>query len=130
MVNFSHLLLTIAVYYFNLHVFFLLAMDQNKTDVPHFMQPTKKTCNLPTLPTHLTGVIVHGFGSFAYFDHKEFGRGANLTATVFLRTLNEIFESEKYRKLQRKPRHLYIQVRNSNVIRTYSYFPFSVRQRW
>lgn len=97
-------------------------MDQSKTDLPHFAQATKKTLNLPTLPTHITGVIAHGLDSFVFINNTEFGRGANLTITVFLHVLQHIFNMEKIQRMERKPKYLHVQVsiKFSFCIRTYS----------
>ena len=65
-------------------------MDQNKTNLPSLVRIPKSCQNLWTLRTHLTGVLVHGTGSFCYFDFLQWPHDCNLTITCLLHTLNEI----------------------------------------
>ena len=65
-------------------------MDQNKTNVPHFIKLPKSCQNLWCLRTHLTGCLVHGVGTFGYFDYLQWPHDANLTITTLLFTLSEI----------------------------------------
>lgn len=80
-------------------------MDQNKTDIPHFAQCTKTTSAWQTLPSHLTGVLIHGIGALTFFDHKEFSKDSNMNCTIIVETLKRI-------KAKRGvlPKTLYLQV--------------------
>ena len=51
---------------------------------------TKSCQNLWTLRTHLTGVLVHGTGSFCYYDFLQWSHDCNLTIFTILLTLSEI----------------------------------------
>lgn len=55
---------------------------------------TPKSCqNLWNLRTHLTGVLVHGTGSFCFFDFLQFPHDCNLTLSCILHTLEHIGKS-------------------------------------
>ena len=57
--------------------------------IPLFSQ-CKSCQNLWTLRTHLTGVLVHGTGTFCYYDYLQFPHDCNLTLMCILLTLLEI----------------------------------------
>ena len=63
-------------------------MDQNKTNIPHFVRVTKSCQNLWCLRTHLTGCLVHGVGNFGFFDFLQCPHDCNLTLTSLLLTLS------------------------------------------
>ena len=65
-------------------------MDQNKTNLPSLVRVPKSCQNLWTLRTHLTGVLVHGTGSFCFFDFLQWAHDCNLTLTCLLNTLREV----------------------------------------
>jgi hypothetical protein len=54
----------------------------------------------------LTGCLVHGYGSFAYFDFLQFSHDTNLTLTCILLALVEIS------KIGKLPKRLLIQMDN------------------
>lgn len=81
-------------------------MDQNKTNIPHFVRLTKSAQNLWTLRTHLSGVLVHGKGNFGYFDFLQWPHDCNLTITCLLLTLMKIASKSSL------PPHLYLQMDN------------------
>ena len=74
-------------------------MDQNKTNVPSLVRTPKSCQSLWTLRTHLTGVLVHGSGSYCYFDCLQWPHDCNLTLTCILNTLSEL---SKHRSLPPK----------------------------
>ena len=67
---------------------------------------TKSCQNLWTLRTHLTGVLVHGTGSFCFYDYLQWPNDCNLTIFAILSTLIEL---SKHRPL---PPKLLIQMDN------------------
>ena len=81
-------------------------MDQNKTNLPSFVRVSKSCQNLWCLRTHLTGCLVHGYGSYGYFDFVQFSHDTNLTLTCILLTLIEVS------KINKLPRRLLIQMDN------------------
>lgn len=81
-------------------------MDQNKTNLPAFVRVTKSCQNLWCLRTHLTGCLVHGHGSYGFFDFLQFSHDTNLTLTCILLTLIEVC------KVSALPRRLLIQMDN------------------
>lgn len=81
-------------------------MDQNKTNIPHFVRLTKSAQNLWTLRTHLSGVLVHGKGNYGFFDFLQWPHDCNLTITCLLLTLLEITNKSTL------PPHLYLQMDN------------------
>ncbi len=78
-------------------------MDQNKTNIPHFIRLTKSAQNLWTLRTHLSGVLVHGKGNFGFIDFLQWPHDCNLTLTCLLLTIM---------KESTLPPHLYLQIDN------------------
>ena len=81
-------------------------MDQNKTNIPHFVRLAKSAQNLWTLRTHLSGVLVHGKGNFGFFDFLQWPHDCNLTITCLLLTLLELTKESAL------PPHLYLQMDN------------------
>lgn len=81
-------------------------MDQNKTNIPHFVHLAKAAQNLWTLRTHLSGVLVHGKGNFGFFDFLQWSHDCNLTLTCLLLTLLEIAKQSSL------PSHLFLQMDN------------------
>ncbi len=79
-------------------------MDQQKTTVPHFLNLSKTASASWRLRTHLTGVILHGIESFAFFDVFEFPNDSNLTCNILLKILELHKES--------LPPVLYVQMDN------------------
>ena len=69
-------------------------MDQNKTNLPHLIRIPKSCQNLWCLHTHLTGCLVHGFGTFGYFDFLQWSHDTNLTLTCLLLTLAKLCEEK------------------------------------
>lgn len=65
-------------------------MDQNKTNIPSLVRIPKSYQNLWSLRTHLTGALVHGTGSFCYFDFLQWSHDCNLTLASVLLTLKEL----------------------------------------
>ena len=65
-------------------------MDQNKTNIPHLVRIPKSCQNLWCLRSHLTGCLVHGVGSFGYFDFLQYSHDSNLTLSTLLYTLAKI----------------------------------------
>ena len=65
-------------------------MDQNKTNIPSLVRVPKSCQNLWSLRTHLTVALVHGTGSFYYFDFLQWPHDCNLTLASILFTLLEI----------------------------------------
>ena len=63
-------------------------MDQNKTNVPRMVRVPKSCQNIWNLRTHLTRALVHGRGSYRYFDFQQFPHDCNLTLTNTLVNLN------------------------------------------
>lgn len=78
-------------------------MDQKSTSLPGFLVTPKSLSSMWKLPTHITGVIVHGRGHHSFIDFKEVPHDSNLTINVLLQTLL------KYRSL---PATLYLQLDN------------------
>lgn len=68
-------------------------MDQNKTNVPSLVRIPKSCQNLWSLRTHLTGVLVHGTGSFCFFDYLQWSHDCNLTLSTILFTLEQLSTS-------------------------------------
>ena len=62
-------------------------MDQSKTFVPHFVRVSKLVSSIWKLRTHVTGAIVHGQGTYAFFDNFEWPHSSNLTINVLLSVL-------------------------------------------
>lgn len=62
-------------------------MDQSKTFVPHFVQVSKFVSSIWKLRTHVTGAIVHGQGTYGFFDNHEWPHSSNLTINVLLHLL-------------------------------------------
>ena len=81
-------------------------MDQNKTNLPSFVRLTKSCQNLWCLRTHLTGCLVHRYGSYGYFDFLQISHYTNLTLSCILLTLVEIS------KVIKLPKRLLIQMDN------------------
>jgi hypothetical protein len=79
-------------------------MDQNKTDIPHFINLAKSVDTMWKIRTHLTGVILHGHAYMGYFDINEWPHDPNLTMNIILQTL--LFIKEEL------PSVLYIQMDN------------------
>ena len=69
-------------------------MDQNKTNLPHLIRIPKSCQNLWCLHTHLTGCLVHGFGTFGYFDYLQWSHDTNFTLTCLLLTLVKLCEEK------------------------------------
>ena len=65
-------------------------MDQNKTNLPSLVRTPKSCQNLWCLRTHLTGCLVHGTGSFGYFDFLQWPHDCNLSLCTLLLTLLEV----------------------------------------
>ena len=65
-------------------------MDQNKTNVPSLVRTPKSCQNLWNLRTHLMGVLVHGIGSYCFFDYLQWPHDCNLTLGCILNTLSDI----------------------------------------
>lgn len=86
-------------------------MDQNATNLPHLKRVNKTAANLWHLRTHLTGVIVHGHGAYAYTDLLQWPHDPNLTISilmeVLLRRMLEIIKNG-----YSLPTKLYIQMDN------------------
>jgi hypothetical protein len=78
-------------------------MDQNKTDLPHFIRKSKTASNMWVLRTHVTGAIVHGRRSYAFIDVHLWPHDSNLTINV----LQNIILNEK-----ELPPTLYLQLDN------------------
>ena len=64
-------------------------MDQSKCSLPHLKRLNKSSVNLWKLRTHITGVLVHGYGSTSYVDYLQWPHDPNLTINVLLRVLVE-----------------------------------------
>ena len=62
-------------------------MDQNSTNLPHLKRVNKTAANLWHLRTHLTGVIIHGHGSYAYMDLLQWPHDPNLTISILIEVL-------------------------------------------
>ena len=75
-------------------------MDQNKTDVPHLVRVPKACQNIRNLRTHLTGNLVHGRGSYGFFDFQQWPHDCNLTLTSLLLTLVQV--GQKHGSILRK----------------------------
>ena len=74
------------------HVLSLIldGMDQNKTNLPSLIRTPKSCQNLWCLRSHLTGVLIHGKGTYGYFDYNQWPHDSNLTITTLLQTLAKI----------------------------------------
>lgn len=60
-------------------------MDQNATNLPHTKRMQKSDVNLWHLRNHLTGVIVHGHGSWAFLDFCQWPHDPNLTTNLLMK---------------------------------------------
>lgn len=86
-------------------------MDQNATSMPHFKRKSKSAVNLWHLRTHVTGVIVHGKGSFTYCDILQWPHDPNLTMNILLHVLLKQFRKAIDNGLN-LPKKLYVQLDN------------------
>ncbi|XP_062608883.1 uncharacterized protein LOC134270664 [Saccostrea cucullata] len=85
------------------------AMDQSKTNIPHFTGRMQKGID-PTalLKTHIQGVINHGKGTYTYYvDINEYSHDANLVMNIILKSVYA--STDKHGRL---PEILYIQADN------------------
>lgn len=80
------------------------AMDQSKTEIPHFLFLSTIMKGMWKLRTHLVGAIVHGFGVFGFFDYFQYPHASNLTIHVLLTIL--------YERKNSLPDILYLQMDN------------------
>ena len=80
------------------------AMDQSKTTLPHFVNTPKHSDGMWKLRTHLLGAIVHGIGTYGFFDVFQYPHGSNLTVTILLQLLYGMKDS--------LPETLYLQMDN------------------
>ena len=88
-------------------------MDQNATNMPHLKRLNKSAANLWRLKTHVTGVISHGHGSYAYIDLLQWPHDPNLTINILVEhLLQRVMDciQSKYPV----PKKLYIQLDNCN----------------
>ena len=87
-----------------------------------------KSCqNLWTLRTHLTGVLVHGTGTYCFFDFLQWSHDCNLTILCILQTLADISRSRVL------PRKLFIQMDNcvrENKNRYVGLYDYQVKEHW
>lgn len=86
-------------------------MDQNATHLPHLKRYNKSAANLWHLRTHITGAIVHGFGSYAYTDLLQWPHDPNLTINVLIEILLSRF-TDLVNNHHSVPRCLYLQLDN------------------
>ena len=59
-------------------------MDQAKTSLPHIPSNPKCFAGEYSLPTHLTGVNIHGKQPVIFIDWGQFPHDSNLTINVIL----------------------------------------------
>ena len=85
-------------------------MDQSKCSLPHLKRLNKSSVNLWKLRTHITGVIVHGYGSTSYVDYLQWPHDPNMTINVLLRVLVEYLP--KLASRGSLPRKLAVQIDN------------------
>ena len=78
-------------------------MDQNKTDLPHFTRKSKTASNMWVLRTHVSGAILHGRRSYAFFDLHLWPHDSNLTINIILHLL---------KSQEKLPPVLYLQLDN------------------
>lgn len=86
-------------------------MDQNATNLPHLKRYNKSAANLWHLRTHITGGIVHGFGSCAYTDILQWPHDPNLTINILIDILLTRF-MDLLKNQQTLPKRLYVQLDN------------------
>ncbi len=80
-------------------------MDQSKTKLPNFVNVSKTVSQMYKLRTHITGVLVHGLGAYAFIDLHEFTHGSNMTIEALM-TILFIYRDQL-------PPVLYIQLDNA-----------------
>ena len=86
-------------------------MDQNATNLPHLKRFNKSAVNLWHMRTHITGVIIHGHGSYAYTDLLQWPHDPNLTMNILTRVLLRRF-LELINSNSHLPKKLYLQLDN------------------
>ena len=62
-------------------------MDQNKTNLPHFVRLSKSAAGLWVLRTHITGFIQHGVGAGIFIDFQQWPHDSNLTINILMQLL-------------------------------------------
>ena len=62
-------------------------MDQAKTSLPHIPSNPKCLAGEYSLPTHLTGVNIHGMQPVIFIDWGQFPHDSNLTINVILQII-------------------------------------------
>ena len=84
-------------------------MDQNKTNLPWYLNPPKALGNLVGLKIKMIGAMVHGFGTFLFWVTPQVKHGTNLTIEVLRRTILKVLESKG-----QFPPVLYLQLDNAS----------------
>ena len=65
-------------------------MDQSKTWLPRLTEETQRMQRQTKLIVGVTGVLVHGHGSYVYLTTEETPKDSNLTIEVLMRTLLQL----------------------------------------
>lgn len=79
------------------------AIDQSKTNLPHFMYESKSMYKMWKLRIYLVGVIIHGVGTYGFFYYFQWSHGSDLTMSILLHCLL---------MLDNLPKTLYLQMDN------------------
>ena len=82
------------------------AMDQAKTHLPHFMYVSKYMANMWKLRLNLVGVIIHGVGTYGFFDYFQWSHGSDVTISILVQCLL---------MLDNLPKTLYLQSQTQNT---------------
>jgi hypothetical protein len=82
-------------------------MDQAKTMLPFFVEPTSLTESQLKLKTHVVGVLVHGRGAFAYHCSERVPGDPNLVIHCLMRTIMRLIPPAL-------PEVLYLQADNTS----------------
>jgi hypothetical protein len=82
-------------------------MDQAKTMLPFFVEPTSLTESQLKLKTHVVGVLVHGRGAFAYHCSESVPGDPNLVIHCLMRTIMRLIPPAL-------PEVLYLQADNTS----------------
>jgi len=75
--------------------------------VPHLLGKPKSAENMELLQISVVGVIVHGFGNFAFHYNRRFAHDSSLVAWLILSVLQLVLAAKG-----RLPRRLFIQMDN------------------
>lgn len=96
------------------------AMDQRKTAIPFFLNPSKSIAGEYVLKTKLMGVKVHGIGHYLYFSTNQICHDSNFSVECLRRTILKLHDQHQ----GKLPRTLYIQSDNGPDMKSKQFIAF------